>query len=93
MSSIQIKKTGITNLPTDAIVNAANEGLWEGGGVRCNFCRSRFQRINCSLQINRSLRHRKCGDHTGLSSESKIHYSCSGTKVDEPEITEIDVTL
>ena len=33
MSSIKIKKTGITNLPTDAIVNAANEGLWEGGGV------------------------------------------------------------
>ena len=33
MSSIKIKKTGITKLPTDAIVNAANEGLWEGGGV------------------------------------------------------------
>ena len=33
MSSIEIKKIGITKLDTDAIVNAANEGLWEGGGV------------------------------------------------------------
>ena len=33
MSSIKIKKIGITKLSTDAIVNAANEGLWEGGGV------------------------------------------------------------
>ena len=33
MSSIEIKKTGITKLDTDAIVNAANEGLWEGSGV------------------------------------------------------------
>ena len=33
MSSIEIKKIGITKLNTDAIVNAANEGLWEGGGV------------------------------------------------------------
>lgn len=33
MSSIDIKKIGITKLDTDAIVNAANEGLWEGGGV------------------------------------------------------------
>ena len=33
MSSINIQKIGITKLPSDAIVNAANEGLWEGGGV------------------------------------------------------------
>ena len=33
MSSIEIKKIGITKLNMDAIVNAANEGLWEGGGV------------------------------------------------------------
>ncbi len=33
MSSIEIQKIGITELNTDAIVNAANEGLWEGGGV------------------------------------------------------------
>ncbi len=33
MSTIEIKKIGITKLDTDAIVNAANEGLWEGGGV------------------------------------------------------------
>ena len=33
MNSIIIKKIGITDLTTDAIVNAANEGLWAGGGV------------------------------------------------------------
>ena len=33
MSLIEIKKIGITDLSTDAIVNAANEGLWAGGGV------------------------------------------------------------
>ena len=33
MSKITIKKIGITNVGTDCIVNAANEGLWEGGGV------------------------------------------------------------
>lgn len=33
MSSIEIKKIGITKLNSDVIVNAANEGLWEGGGV------------------------------------------------------------
>lgn len=32
MSSIEIRKIGITKLDTDAIVNAANTGLWEGGG-------------------------------------------------------------
>ena len=33
MSSIEIVENGITDLKTDAVVNAANEGLWEGGGV------------------------------------------------------------
>ena len=33
MSSISIQRRGITGLAADAIVNAANEGLWEGGGV------------------------------------------------------------
>ena len=33
MNKIQIKKIGITDLDTDAIVNAANEGLWAGSGV------------------------------------------------------------
>ena len=31
MSSIEIRKIGITKLDTDAVVNAANTGLWEGG--------------------------------------------------------------
>ena len=33
MNSISIKKISITDLSADAIVNAANEGLWAGGGV------------------------------------------------------------
>ena len=33
MSTIEIRKNSITDLDTDAIVNAANEGLWAGGGV------------------------------------------------------------
>ncbi len=33
MSKIEIRKIGITELDTDAIVNAANEGLWAGSGV------------------------------------------------------------
>ncbi len=33
MSSIKIQKISITALSVDAIVNAANSGLWEGGGV------------------------------------------------------------
>ena len=31
MSSIEIRKIGITELDTDAIVNAANKGLLAGG--------------------------------------------------------------
>lgn len=33
MSKITIQKISITDLETDAIVNAANDGLWAGGGV------------------------------------------------------------
>ena len=33
MSTIEIRKVSITDLDTDAIVNAANDGLWAGGGV------------------------------------------------------------
>lgn len=33
MSKIVIRKIGITDVGTDAIVNAANEGLWAGSGV------------------------------------------------------------
>ena len=33
MSTIKIKHISITDLDTDAIVNAANDGLWAGGGV------------------------------------------------------------
>ena len=33
MGTIEIRKTSITELATDAIVNAANDGLWAGSGV------------------------------------------------------------
>ena len=33
MSCVRIEQKGIVSIPADAIVNAANEGLWEGGGV------------------------------------------------------------
>ena len=33
MNTITVRKIGITDLAADAIVNAANEGLWAGGGV------------------------------------------------------------
>lgn len=33
ISGIRIVKKGITDFKADCIVNAANEGLWEGGGV------------------------------------------------------------
>ena len=33
MRKIEIKMISITDLKTDAIVNAANSGLWPGGGV------------------------------------------------------------
>ena len=33
MSTIEIRKISITDLDTDAVVNAANDGLWAGSGV------------------------------------------------------------
>ena len=33
MSNIRIVKESVTKLPIDCVVNAANEGLWAGGGV------------------------------------------------------------
>lgn len=45
MSTIQILKTGITSLKTDAVVNAANEALMAGGGV----CGAIFQAAGAQM--------------------------------------------
>lgn len=48
---IEIRKTDITRLDTDAIVNAANDGLWEGGGV----CGAIFRRAG-SAELTKACR-------------------------------------
>ena len=59
-SNIEIKKTGITNLNVDAIVNAANEELQEGGGV----CGAIFSEAGSNKLTGacREIGHCKTGD-------------------------------
>lgn len=51
MKSLEIKKISITELDTDAIVNAANEGLREGSGV----CGAIFRKAG-STELTRACR-------------------------------------
>lgn len=49
MSSITIQQKGITAIAADAIVNAANSGLWAGGGV-CGviFAKAGYERLQAA---------------------------------------------
>ena len=51
MNSIGIQKTGITEFPADAIVNAANEGLWAGDGV-CGaiFSKAGYEKLTAACE-------------------------------------------
>ena len=53
MSGIEIRKTSITDLETDAVVNAANEGLKAGAGV-CGaiFAAAGYRRLQKRCRTN-----------------------------------------
>ena len=72
MERIHIVKKSVTKLDVDCVVNAANEGLWAGGGV----CGAIFKEAGYN-----ELRYRKCCDHTRVSVESQIYYSRCWTTV------------
>ncbi|MBR7033627.1 MAG: hypothetical protein IKI03_08370 [Clostridia bacterium] len=55
MGSVEIRKIGITGLETDAIVNAANSGLWAGGAAFAE--RSSESSSHRSLRDNASSLH------------------------------------
>lgn len=61
MSKITILQKGITNIETEAIVNAANDGLWEGGGV----CGAIFRAAGSSKLAQAC---HKLGDHCDTGS-------------------------
>ena len=56
MSSIQIKYENIVAMPVDAIVNAANEGLRQGGGV----CGAIFQATDTAALVLRCMQLHHC---------------------------------
>ena len=82
MERIHIVKKSVTKLDVDCVVNAANEGLWAGGGV-CGaiFKEAGYNELTDACNEDRSLRYRKCCDHTRVSVESQIYYSRCWTTV------------
>ena len=74
--SITLLKTDITLLSTDAIVNAANEGLWGGSGV----CGAIFRGAGYELmtEVCRKIGHCETGEAVltpgfGLPAKYVIH--------------------
>ena len=61
MSDIKIVKKGITNMDVDCVVNAANEGLWAGGGV----CGAIFNAAGMS-ELKKAC-NKLGGCHTGMA--------------------------
>ena len=52
MSSITLQQKGITNIPADAIVNAANSGLWAGESAQDALAREIRALANDSMKNN-----------------------------------------
>lgn len=73
MSSIEIKKISITKLDTDAIVNATNEGLLEGGGV----CGAIFREAG-SVELTKACNDFICNN---LDYDIKVIFAVLGDKI------------
>ena len=83
MSSIEIRKIGITKLDTDAVVNAANTGLWEGGGV-CGYifrdAGSKEMTAACQ-KIGHCDEGSASGYHSRIQASGKVCNPCSRTEM------------
>lgn len=91
-STIEIKKISITQLSTDAIVNAANEGLRAGGGV-CGaiFREAGYEKLSaaCSAIGRCKTGHAAITEGFNLSAKYIIHAVgpiWNGGKNGEPEL-------